>query len=191
MDSYEQAWRANRSSAAELVKWWHDMQPEFEWWKRNAARMEEQARQEKIQAELQRVVNKLEPVPNWFGPCIVDPKGGIYPVLGSHEGTASQVLPKVYPEEYRQMRGTYGFVDSLNWLCDEKGWVRVSWYGEITKAYWSDTPKLSQAQQDALMDMATEGPANRLKMGGRWEGFCEHLLRALDKCAGREMVGAW
>ena len=180
-DTYRTSWRAKRMSAAQLIESHKLWGPQLQRWVAQAQQNAEYQRQLEEERKLNALVEKLEPVNNWFGPCIVAPNGDIYPVTGSHEGTAGEVLPKVYPDEYARQRAEKGYVDALETLCCKFGWARVSWYGEITKAYWNEKPELTERQKSALWAMADE-KATRVKMRGAWNGFTEHLRRSIDVC---------
>jgi hypothetical protein len=185
-DNYEATWRAKRMSAAQLIESHKTWQPMLQRWVRQARQNAEYLKQQEAARKLAAVVERLEPVPNWTGPCIIAPNGDIYPVTGSHEGTAGQVYPKLYPEQYRADVARRGYADCLETLCAKFGWARVSWYGEITKAYWSEKPQLSQAQIDALTEMATQFEGRLTQKNGEvgMRQFGVHLLESLALCTG-------
>lgn len=188
-DTYEATWRSKRMSARQLFVSHATWAPII---KRDAERLEarrREAEEMRVYRELERLVALMEPVPDWCGPCIVSPKGEVFPVMGSHEGTASAYFKKHLSDEYQRALNTRGYIDALQTLCD-RGWRRVSWYGEITDAYRSSNPELSDQQIDVLTAMANEYQT-RKKMSGNWAGFSEHLTRAVAACQGLVPAGDW
>lgn len=188
-DTYEATWRAKRMSARQFIVSHQQWQPMLQLWVRQA---EENAAYQKQRAEARKIeeaVNKLEPVNNWTGPCIIAPSGDIYPVTSSHEGTAGQLYPKLFPEQYKADITSKGYADCLETLCTKFGWARVSWYGEITKAYWSEKPQLSQAQVDALVEMGTQFEGRLTEKNGvaQMREFGVHLLESLAVCTGERV----
>lgn len=180
VDLYVVAWQSKRGTWDQLL--WNKYQWEREWrWAEERRKLDEQwAEEERRRKEIAEIVERMEPTPNWYGGCLLAPNGDIYPIHfeEEHDTRAVELIRKLYPEEAKTFAVRQRFLDGLRTLY-RKGWVRVDRSGNVTDGDLFAVGKVTQAQRDALWDMADRKETG-VGHGYRRETFGGHLRRTVE-----------
>lgn len=154
-DPYVTAWQSKRGTWDQLIanrNYWGPLFAAEARARQEKARLEARWQEER---ELEAIIRQNKPLNDWYGPALLDPQGNVYPVVADeeHDDRAHDLIADLYAAEYEAAKHNYRWRGGLHFVF-ERGWVRLSWYGEVTDGFLNETSRVTQAQRDALWDMA-------------------------------------